>query len=556
MVNKRIQLDFTEEGLRENVEAVQGDTGRTLLCHITGVDMTGVSARFYAVKKSGKEIYNNCSVSGNNVTVELTEQTLAETGIVKCQLDLRKGSQKVQSFIFNITVTASLAAQSEYLSSNEYKVVDDLAGEVEDNKNKIAELDDKKANKDDYGSPLTASTVSAMTDKKKVYVYTGSESGYTAGNWYSWDGSKWVSGGVYNSAAIQTDETLTQSGKAADSAKVGKEIQQLTKELENVVVTDGSITTEKIANEAITIDKLDPNISNMLNGDKGLTAEQKRYIIMLFKNAVFSENMVDTVTALEDSFNTIPATGIKLNPATIKFASIGDTQKITATLTPDTATSSIIWESNNTDVVTVQNGVATAVNDGMAVITATSGSATAKCNVTVNTKELYSVSNKICNADFYEATGLKFGSDTANGWNKSWTLFINCSVTEGKIVYGVNSDVGDAMDLSINGAKACRVSNAKGVYGANRSSNDITAYVLVHEANSPNISVYQYINEEVTNQAIGTAYNNLSNSTYNGEVYIGGKTSANYVGTIYDFSIIMRKATNSEIETYLKGCVY
>lgn len=256
MVNKRIQLDFTEEGLRENVEAVQGDTGRTLLCHITGVDMTGVSARFYAVKKSGKEIYNNCSVSGNNVTVELTEQTLAETGIVKCQLDLRKGSQKVQSFIFNITVTASLAAQSEYLSSNEYKVVDDLAGEVEDNKNKIAELDNKKANKDDYGSPLTAATISAMTDKKKVYVYTGSESGYTAGNWYSWNGTAWVSGGVYNSAAIQTDETLTQSGKAADSAIVGKEIQQLTKKLENVAVTDGSITTSKIADKAVTGDKI------------------------------------------------------------------------------------------------------------------------------------------------------------------------------------------------------------------------------------------------------------------------------------------------------------
>ena len=224
MVNKIIQLDFTEEGLRENVEAVQGDTGRTLLCNITGVDMTGVSARFYAVKKSGKEIYNNCSASGNKVIIDLTEQTLAETGIVKCQLDLRKGSQKVQSFIFDITVTESLMAQSEYLSSNEYRVIDDLAGEVENNKNKIAELDDKKANKDDYGSPLTASTVSAMTDKKKVYVYTGSESGYTAGNWYSWNGTAWVSGGVYNSAAIQTDETLTQAGKAADSAITGKKL--------------------------------------------------------------------------------------------------------------------------------------------------------------------------------------------------------------------------------------------------------------------------------------------------------------------------------------------
>lgn len=257
MVNKKIQLDFTEEGLREKIEVVQGDTGRTLLCNITGVDMAGVSARFYAVKKSGKEIYNNCLVAGNKVTIDLTEQTLAETGIVKCQLDLRKGSQKVQSFVFNITVTESLMAQSEYLSSNEYRVIDDLAGEVEDNKNKIAKLDDKKANKDDYGSPLTASTVSAMTDKKKVYVYTGSESGYTAGNWYSWNGTAWVSGGVYNSAAIQTDETLTQTGKAADSAIVGEKIGELKESIKNATVTDGSITTSKIANKAVTGDKID-----------------------------------------------------------------------------------------------------------------------------------------------------------------------------------------------------------------------------------------------------------------------------------------------------------
>lgn len=227
MVNKKIQLDFTEEGLREKIEVVQGDTGRVLLCNIIGVDMTNVSSRFYAVKKSGKEIYNNCTVSKNTVTIELTEQTLAEVGIVKCQLDLRKGDQKVQSFIFDIDVTASLMAQSEYLSSDEYKVVDDLADKVEKNENKIAELDDKKANKDDYGSPLKAKTVAEMTDKKKVYVYVGTETGYINGNWYTWEETAWVSGGVYNSAAIQTDETLTQSGKAADSAIVGQQIGSL-----------------------------------------------------------------------------------------------------------------------------------------------------------------------------------------------------------------------------------------------------------------------------------------------------------------------------------------
>ena len=69
------------------------------------------------------------------------------------------------------------------------------------------------------GSPLVAATVSAMTDQTKVYVYTGSETGYTAGNWYYYNGSAWTSGGVYNSTALQTDTTLSVSGMAADAFK-------------------------------------------------------------------------------------------------------------------------------------------------------------------------------------------------------------------------------------------------------------------------------------------------------------------------------------------------
>lgn len=81
------------------------------------------------------------------------------------------------------------------------------------------------------GAPYIATTVAGMTDKTRVYVYQGSESGYTSGNWYYWNGSAWTSGGIYNSAAVNTDKTLTQSDKAADSAIVGKEIGSLKESL-------------------------------------------------------------------------------------------------------------------------------------------------------------------------------------------------------------------------------------------------------------------------------------------------------------------------------------
>lgn len=51
------------------------------------------------------------------------------------------------------------------------------------------------------GSPYTASTTAAMTDKTKVYVYVGSQSGMNNGHWYYWNGTTWTDGGVYNSVA-------------------------------------------------------------------------------------------------------------------------------------------------------------------------------------------------------------------------------------------------------------------------------------------------------------------------------------------------------------------
>ena len=72
-------------------------------------------------------------------------------------------------------------------------------------------LENRFATKNAIGSPLVASTAAGMTDTSKVYVYVGSEAGYTSGNWYYYNGSAWTSGGVYNSTAFQSDTTLSVS---------------------------------------------------------------------------------------------------------------------------------------------------------------------------------------------------------------------------------------------------------------------------------------------------------------------------------------------------------
>lgn len=96
-----------------------------------------------------------------------------------------------------------------------------LEAEVESTKNMV-------------GSPLTASTAAGMTDQTKIYVYTGTETGYTAGHWYYYNGTAWTDGGVYNSVAVNTDTSLTVPGQAADSKAVGDAIDDLDSDLSDV----------------------------------------------------------------------------------------------------------------------------------------------------------------------------------------------------------------------------------------------------------------------------------------------------------------------------------
>lgn len=81
------------------------------------------------------------------------------------------------------------------------------------------------------GSPLVASTASDMVDEDSVYVYVGSEAGYTNGNWYYFDGEAWTSGGVYNSTAFVTDPTLTVAGMAADAKATGDQVSAIKEDL-------------------------------------------------------------------------------------------------------------------------------------------------------------------------------------------------------------------------------------------------------------------------------------------------------------------------------------
>ena len=87
-----------------------------------------------------------------------------------------------------------------------------------------------------------------------------------------------------------------------------------------------------------------------------------------------------TVTVLR---RYVPVTSVVITPATLEIKE-GETATLVATLLPeDSDLRAATWTSSDPSVVTVQNGVVTAVAPGTAVITAKADDASGTCTVTV-----------------------------------------------------------------------------------------------------------------------------------------------------------------------------
>lgn len=239
-------INVAPEGVPQVVRLSQNENGRTLSFTLTGAGTvnipSGSTVTISGTKPDGVVYSQTGTISGTTASFPETTQMTAVSGIWPAKIKVTYNGETIATCKIVMAIDPDPVAPGSVPSSSQ------LSGLVAE-----AQQYATYAKYEAFGSPLVAATAAAMTDKTRVYVYTGSETGKTAGHWYYWNGSAWTDGGVYNSQGINTDTTLTISGMAADSGAVGAEftrVKQDINELEGVILNTNLFNKTTILTDA------------------------------------------------------------------------------------------------------------------------------------------------------------------------------------------------------------------------------------------------------------------------------------------------------------------
>lgn len=139
------------------------------------------------IKNIRNEIYGKDVRESIASAIEKTYEDAAEQGNANMEVSEARGTFNTLNNRLN---------NSDNVKADKTEV----ESEVEARKNADSNLQ-SQVNSLASGSPLVASSVAEMTDTSKVYVNT------TDGHWYTYNGTSWVVGGIYQSAGI-TDNSI------------------------------------------------------------------------------------------------------------------------------------------------------------------------------------------------------------------------------------------------------------------------------------------------------------------------------------------------------------
>ena len=223
-------------------------------------------------------------------------------------------------------------------------------------------------------------------DKNKIKVYRLNNDGTTTDMFAEVTGEY---------AIFRTDHfsyySIVYEGAISENIPV-KDILLNTQQLEfnqagNIYQLVATVIPVDATNKAVTWVSSNPSVATVT--DTGLVTAVSNgatIITVTTEDGCYTATCEVTVDLPDDP--NIPVTNVEIDTQKIEFNDIGETYQLIATVLPIDATNqTVVWTSNNPEIVTVDaSGKITAVKNGVATITATTqdGNYTASCEVLVN----------------------------------------------------------------------------------------------------------------------------------------------------------------------------
>lgn len=255
----------------------------------------------------------------------------------------------------------------------------------------------------------------------------------------------------------------------------------------------------------------------------------------------------------------VPCTGITLNTNTLSFTST-DTQTLIATVQPSNTTNGVIWSVSPAGIVTVNGGVVTPINNGECTITATCGSYSATCNVTVAGLVGHSLSYELANETVFNGTDTFVDTGIAllnvDNANKDWTMlldFTSNSVENSRVILHCMREgypyPGLSLNFFDNNLRLVLPNNAKRELG--RANTNRNKLVITKSGNT--FTAYNANMEQIdatTPDNINTVEQTLLLGSY--QDTNGGKGRF-FNGTIHKFKLVEGVMSREDCLAWLQG---
>lgn len=248
----------------------------------------------------------------------------------------------------------------------------------------------------------------------------------------------------------------------------------------------------------------------------GMTDDLKAALLQIAEKAVYID--AGGQQYYDDLYNAlyppVPATGITLNKSAIRMLDLGDEETLVATVTPADTSDTVVWESSDPDIASVdQHGKVTAIDYGSTTITATAGSVSATCAIAV--AALSSIT-----AVFTQGGQTIYSDDTLDSLKQYLTVTATYSDGETEEV--------PTEDYTLSGTLTVGTSTITVTYGEETDTFEVTVtqavtrYTitnnLTHVASSNPVVIVEENDSFTTSLGIQTGYTLLSVSVTMGGV--------------------------------------